>query len=70
MAWIIRVGGKTRAYHIAYIVTFWYILFYPSIRRRCQFYLKRRFPRETVGSNAFGTRIAWSVHTPLRWRTS
>jgi predicted LPLAT superfamily acyltransferase len=44
MAWIIRVGGKTRAYHLAYIVTFWYVLFYPSIRRRCGFYLKRRFP--------------------------
>ena len=44
MAWIIRVGGKTRAYHLAYIVTFWYVLFYPSIRARCRFYLKRRFP--------------------------
>jgi predicted LPLAT superfamily acyltransferase len=44
MAWIIRVGGRTRAYHIAYIVTFWYVLFYPSVRRRCGHYLKRRFP--------------------------
>ena len=47
MAWIIRVGGKTRAYHLAYIVTFWYVLFYPSIRRRCAFYLHSRFPSRT-----------------------
>jgi predicted LPLAT superfamily acyltransferase len=44
MNWIIRHGGKARGYHLAYIVTFWYVLFYPSIRRRCEFYLKRRFP--------------------------
>ena len=42
--WLIRIGGRTRAYHIAYIVTFWYVLFYPSIRKRCRFYLDRRFP--------------------------
>jgi predicted LPLAT superfamily acyltransferase len=42
--WLIRVGGKTRAYHMSHIVTFWYVLFYPSIRRRCRYYLSRRFP--------------------------
>jgi predicted LPLAT superfamily acyltransferase len=34
----------TRAYHIAYIGAFWYAAFYPSVRRRCRFYLDRRFP--------------------------
>lgn len=42
--WLLRRGGMTRAYHISYIATFWYVLFYPSIRRRCRFYLDRRFP--------------------------
>jgi predicted LPLAT superfamily acyltransferase len=42
--WLIRIGGKKPGYHIAYIVAFWYVLFYPSIRRRCRFYLDRRFP--------------------------
>jgi predicted LPLAT superfamily acyltransferase len=48
-AWLIRFGGKARAYHIAYIVTFWYVLLYPSIRRRCRFYLNRRFPSRNRG---------------------
>jgi predicted LPLAT superfamily acyltransferase len=43
--WLMRLGGKSRGYHMANIVTFWYVLFYPSIRRRCSFYLNRRFPR-------------------------
>jgi predicted LPLAT superfamily acyltransferase len=42
--WLIRLCGKKPGYHIAYIVAFWYVLFYPSIRRRCRFYLDRRFP--------------------------
>jgi predicted LPLAT superfamily acyltransferase len=29
---------------MANIATLWYVLFYPSIRRRCRFYLDRRFP--------------------------
>jgi predicted LPLAT superfamily acyltransferase len=41
---LIRVGGRARCYHIALIVAFWYVLFYPSIRRRCRHYLNRRFP--------------------------
>ena len=39
-----RLGGKARGYHMANILSLWYVLFYPSIRRRCQFYLGRRFP--------------------------
>ena len=39
-----RLGGKARGYHMANITSFWYVLFYPSIRRRCRYYLSRRFP--------------------------
>ncbi len=42
--WLIRIGGKRPAYHWAYMASFWYVLFYPSIRRRCRHYLARRFP--------------------------
>lgn len=42
--WIMHLGGKARGYHIANIAAAWYVLFYPSIRRRCRFYLQRRFP--------------------------
>jgi predicted LPLAT superfamily acyltransferase len=44
---LIRLGGKNRGYHMAAIVSAWYVLFYPSIRRRCRHYLKRRFPDHT-----------------------
>ena len=40
-----RLGGKARGYHIAHIASFWYVLFYPSIRHRSAFYLNRRFPQ-------------------------
>jgi predicted LPLAT superfamily acyltransferase len=43
-----RVGGKARGYHIAAAVALWYVLFYPSIRRRCSFYLRRRFPARSA----------------------
>jgi predicted LPLAT superfamily acyltransferase len=39
-----RLGGKARGYHMANIASAWYVLFYPSIRRRCGYYLDRRFP--------------------------
>jgi predicted LPLAT superfamily acyltransferase len=42
--WLMRLGGKARGYHMANIVSLWYVLFHPSIRRRCGFYLNRRFP--------------------------
>jgi len=45
--WLIRIGGKARGYHMSHVVTFWYVLLYPSIRRRCRFYLSRRFPDHT-----------------------
>jgi predicted LPLAT superfamily acyltransferase len=42
-----RIGGMARGYHMANIASAWYVLFYPSIRRRCGFYLRRRFPDRT-----------------------
>ncbi len=51
--WLIRLLGKRPAYHISYIVTFWYVLFYPSIRRRCSFYLRRRFPEHRSALRRF-----------------
>jgi predicted LPLAT superfamily acyltransferase len=41
---LIRILGKRPAYHMAYVVTFWYVLAYPSVRKRCRYYLGRRFP--------------------------
>ena len=42
--WLMRLGGMARGYHMANIASAWYVLFYPSIRKRCSYYLKRRFP--------------------------
>jgi len=63
----IRKFGKRPAYFICYLVTFWYVLFYPSIRKRTQFYLRRRFidhrgfPRRFLDSyrlvRTFGTTL-------------
>ena len=39
----IRLLGKRPAYHISYIVTFWYVLLYARIRQRAGYYLDRRF---------------------------
>lgn len=39
-----RFGGIIRGYHMANIVSFGYVMFYPSVRRRCGYYLNRRFP--------------------------
>lgn len=41
---LIRTFGKRPAYHISYIVTFWYVLLFPSVRKRCRYYLDHRFP--------------------------
>ncbi|MFP4027817.1 MAG: lipid A biosynthesis acyltransferase [Candidatus Brocadiia bacterium] len=41
---VIRIGGLRPAYHIMYFVVLWYVLFVPEIRRRTQYYLRRRFP--------------------------
>jgi predicted LPLAT superfamily acyltransferase len=45
--WLMRLGGIARGYHMANIVAGWYVLISPSIRRRCGFYLRRRFPERT-----------------------
>ena len=50
---LIRTLGKRPAYHIAYIVTFGYVLFYPVVRRRSSFYLVRRFPEHRSGVRRF-----------------
>ncbi len=42
--YLMKYGGRARGYHMANIATLWYALFYPSVRRRCRFYLDRRFP--------------------------
>ncbi len=36
--------GKRSTYCITWIVSFWYVLFYPSLRSRTGYYLRRRFP--------------------------
>jgi predicted LPLAT superfamily acyltransferase len=41
---LLRRLGKRPAYHMMYLVTFWYCLFSPTIRRRTRHYLDRRFP--------------------------
>ena len=46
---MIRLGGRQWAYFILVFVVAWYVLFRPSVRKRCNFYLARRFP----GANAF-----------------
>lgn len=46
---IIRLGGRGWAHFILVFVVAWYVLFRPSVRRRCSFYLARRFP----GSSPF-----------------
>ncbi len=43
-----RLGGMARGYHMANIASAWYVLLYPSIRKRCSFYLCRRFPGRTA----------------------
>ncbi len=44
---MIRLGGRRGAYFWVYIVVFWYVLVYASIRRKCGYYLARRFPERT-----------------------
>jgi len=41
---LIRVAGRWPAYAFLHVVTAWYTLFRPSIRRRTYHYLQRRFP--------------------------
>jgi len=41
---LIRMGGRCLAYLCMYVVVAWYVLFRPFVRRRCRYYLNRRFP--------------------------
>ena len=42
---LIHLAGRRPAYALLYLVAAWYTLFRPALRRRCYYYLKRRFPR-------------------------
>ena len=41
---LIRLGGRRAAYFFLHFVAAYYMLFRPDQRRRCDFYLRRRFP--------------------------
>ncbi len=41
---LIRIGGRRPAYACMYFVVLWYVLLRPFVRRRCRYYLDRRFP--------------------------
>lgn len=41
---LIRIGGWRLAYFVLYFVVLYYVLFRPSVRKRCGYYLSHRFP--------------------------
>lgn len=41
---LIRLAGRPGAYALLHVVVAWYVLFRPSVRERCGYYLRRRFP--------------------------
>ncbi|MBN1627079.1 MAG: lysophospholipid acyltransferase family protein [Deltaproteobacteria bacterium] len=41
---LIRIGGWRLAYLVLYFVALYYVLFRPSVRKRCGYYLSHRFP--------------------------
>jgi predicted LPLAT superfamily acyltransferase len=43
-ALLLRAGGRRLAYLFMYVVATWYVLLRPFVRRRCRYYLNRRFP--------------------------
>jgi predicted LPLAT superfamily acyltransferase len=43
-ALLLHVGGRRLAYLFMYVVAAWYVLLRPFVRRRCRYYLNRRFP--------------------------
>jgi len=43
---LINFGGRRAAYALLRFVVFWYVLFYPSIRRKSSYYLTHRFPND------------------------
>ncbi len=44
---MIRFGGRRAAYALLYVVAFYYVLL-PSVRKKCNYYLTRRFPQAGV----------------------
>lgn len=44
-ALLIRTGGRHAAYACMYVAVAWYVLFRSFVRRRCRYYLDRRFPQ-------------------------
>ncbi len=51
--YLMKFGGRARGYHMANIAALWYAMFYPSVRRRCRYYLDRRFPERGGGLQRF-----------------
>jgi len=43
---LIRMGGWRLSYFVLRFVVFYYVLFRPSVRQRCRYYLSHRFPDE------------------------
>ncbi len=55
---LIRLGGRRAAYLFLYFVAAYYVLFRPDQRRKCDFYLRRRFP----GTGPWGQLVhAWRM---------
>jgi len=44
LALLLRAGGRRLAYLFMHVVVAWYVLLRPFVRRRCRYYLNRRFP--------------------------
>jgi predicted LPLAT superfamily acyltransferase len=42
---LLRMGGRRIGYIGMYVVVAWYVLLRPFVRRRCRYYLDRRFPQ-------------------------
>lgn len=57
---LIRIGGRRLAYFFLYFIVLYYILFRPSIRRKCYFYLSHRF-----SDNSFLKRMIRSYRLSL-----
>jgi predicted LPLAT superfamily acyltransferase len=53
---LIRIGGRRAAYALLHPVTWWYVYCRPSLRRRGDPYLSRRFPRPGGGVRLGDTR--------------
>jgi len=58
---VIRIGGLRTAYSFVYLVVFWYVLLYPSVRKRTLPYLSRRFPNRRGPFQRFSDTYRWIV---------